>query len=97
MAGWLRVLLSPSCWLQQHPYSEEWERRLRSLLGNEPFTNFGRHTAEIGGHTVWIANRPYASMSTYGTGVQVRPARATILEAHDWLATSLVRAELEGD
>lgn len=82
----LRVLFTPSCWVQNHPYSRAWDRRLRELLDEHDFVLVDEFTARLGDYEIWIANQPYASMYPWRGPigkVHVRAKRGTILEAHD--------------
>lgn len=77
----LRVLITPSCWIQNETYSEVWDSKLNSLMETNSFALKNEYCAEIGGICVWIANHPYASFAVKG----VRPSRSTILKAYDKL------------
>lgn len=81
LPGWLRVLLTPSCWVQNNRYLEMWDLELRDLLDQHKFTHISRYTAAIGGVTLWIENQPYACMNP--EGLSIRASRATILRALD--------------
>jgi hypothetical protein len=81
---WARVLIRPDCWIQNHQYSERWDRELRRLLAaGERFKLRDDYTATIGNYDVWIGNHPYASMDPrkLSDSLHVRPSRATILTA----------------
>ena len=88
--GWLRVLSTPKCWIQIHPYSAEWDRKLRVLLDEHDFVNIGPHRADLGGVDIWIANRPYGSM--YPPELSIRASRITTLEACDKFVVDAVEA-----
>jgi hypothetical protein len=77
----LRVLFTPSCWIQNESYNAVWDFKLNALMKSHRFTNWDGYTARIGEIEVWVANHPYASFSYGGS----RPSRATILKAHDKL------------
>lgn len=78
MSDWLTVLLTPGCWLQNDPYSREWDRELTWLIDHgHKFVRMGRYNAQIGPYEVWVSNHPYASFTIDA----VRPRRATILRA----------------
>lgn len=89
MKYWIRVLLTPSCWIQNKPYSAKWNALLNKLLMEEEFTDVTEFYARIGGIQVWINNHPYASFSPYHGNFElnIRPRRSTILKAYDKLAT----------
>lgn len=75
----LRVVLTPSCWMQNGPYSAGWDMKLRRLMANGKFTPNDKFTVYIGGVQVWIANHPYASFTPCFS--EARPSRITILNA----------------
>lgn len=76
----LSVLLTPMCWVQNYPYSVEWDLELNKRMAEDRFVRRSDCTAMIGHHTVWIANHPYASFTNQE--LSVRPSRMTILKAH---------------
>lgn len=81
----LRVLVTPSCWLQNYPYSTAWDAELRRLMNTNCFVCEDRYTALLDGRRIWISNHPYASFTPYWEIARVRPSRSTILEAFDKL------------
>jgi len=89
MSMFFRVLFTPRCWTQLHPYSKAWDAHLSKLIETHDFVNVGQHTAEIDGILVWIANHPYGSFHPYGhtedKEIRVRAKRSTILRADDKL------------
>jgi hypothetical protein len=96
LLGLLRVICTPSCWIQIHPFSAEWDRQLNQLMREHRFKNVGSHTATIGAFTVWIENHPNASFAPHNMNVlSVRPLRATILKAYDKLAYDFFAAPRE--
>lgn len=86
----IKALLTPWCWLQNHQYSEAWDRKLRSLMETHKFIQRGDAYAEIGGCLIWAANHPYASFKLLHANV--RPSRATILMAMDRMVEDFVEA-----
>jgi hypothetical protein len=87
----LRVLTTPSCWLQNNSYSRQWDRRLKELMATHRFVRTSRHTAMLGDVLIWIANHPYASFSPYGDReMEIRPSRLTIFRAHDKLMRDIL-------
>lgn len=73
------VLVRPSYWVMNYPYSEEWDTELRWLLDSGyTFEDVNEHHARIGDYEVWIANHPYASFTVQG---DIRPSRVTIMRA----------------
>ena len=92
--GMFRVLFTPSCWIQNHQYSEDWDRRLRKLMMQHSFKPLDNYRAELGGIKMWIANHPYASfhIDEDNFRINVRARRITILEAGDkYIADSMER------
>ena len=80
----LRVLFTPSCWIQNKQYSKEWDNDLKQLMSKHQFTDRAKYTAKLGDFEVWIGNHPYASFRP--EGCDVRASRITILKAADKLA-----------
>lgn len=85
-----RVLTTPSCWLQNYPYSPEWDKELNRLMASQRFENVDKYTATLGRHEVWISNHPYASFTLRNLGV--RPKRSTILRAQRKLIGDVIAA-----
>ena len=82
----MRVLLTPRCWLQNDRYSPLWDAKLNELMERHHFKpEHTRHYAMLGTAKVWVSNHPYASF-TYG---KLRPRRITILRAMDKLRQDL--------
>lgn len=86
------VLLHPNYWLQNHPYSPEWDEELNRLIATETFTEYDGYTAKLGKHLVWVANHPYASMTI--RYLEVRPRRRTIYLAHRKLVRDMMAANI---
>lgn len=82
----LKVITTPSCWLQNYKYSVGWDKKLRELLEKEEFTEISEHYAQIGKYKVWVANHPYASFTNK---YEARPSRRTILKAMEKLEHNL--------
>lgn len=82
----VRVATTPSCWLQNHPYSKAWDKALIRLMSENKFQAIDSYTARIGDKELWVGNHPYSSFTPWRSGiVEVRPSRATILMAWDKL------------
>ncbi len=95
MKYWLKVLLTPNCWLQLQDYSPVWDAQLRHLLDSGVKFGDVSHTgcsAKIGKYEVWIENHPYASFTPY-QGLKFRPSRATILRAMDHLVKDVLEVQ----
>ncbi len=89
--GALRVLSTPSCWMQNHRYSAEWDRQLRALMTEHKFVPLGPHTARLGPLTLWTSNHPYASFHPYHPlDLSVRASRITMLRAGDKYMADIV-------
>lgn len=79
----LRILTTPTCWIRNHDYSAEWDRRLNCALDKGAIiSDVGTHTVKINGDQIWISNHPYASAVPY-LGLQVMPSRATVFRLMD--------------
>lgn len=87
----LKILFTPSIWVQNHEYSEVWDTRLNAYMEKYKFTEVSKYTAKLGPLTIWISNHPYASFTCYEPKLEVRPSRATILKAHAKLVSDCVR------
>ena len=96
LLGALRVLSTPSCWIQNETYSRQWDRKLNQLLALHRFESITTHTALIGGVEIWIENHPYASF-TPQNGISCRPKRITILRAYDKLLEQIYAPDREVD
>lgn len=46
----VRVLLTPSCWLQNYRYSRVWDTEFEKLLSNNKFINTCRYSSKLGIH-----------------------------------------------
>lgn len=88
MKYFLKVLFTPSCWLQNYLYSSNWDKLLNELMETHTFTNVTEYTANLGNVRVWIENYPYAAF-TPDRSIKVRPSRRTILKAYDKLVNDV--------
>jgi hypothetical protein len=79
----LKVLFTPSCWLQHADFSSAWDHQLNSLMATNKFIVESPYTARLGQSRVWIANHPYASFTPEMGLPKVRPRRITILKAYE--------------
>jgi len=89
MKTFIKVLTTPSCWIQNASYSKVWDEKLIELLKIGTFEKLSECSAVIGGIEVWIANHPYASFTP--TELDVRPSRRTILKAHEKLCGDVLK------
>ena len=77
------VSITPSYWLLNNPYNEEWDQILRQLLDEEEFVRLDSCTAKLGKIEVWVENHPYASFSPwFPSRLDIRPSRRTIARAY---------------
>lgn len=91
LSGVLRVLFTPSCWIQVSRYSKSWDKELNDLMETHKFEKFDGFIARIESRKVWVANHPYSSFDIYTVKpLDVRPKRITILRAYDKLLDDLV-------
>ena len=80
----LKVITTPSCWIQVDKYSKDWDDILNKLLEKENFKDFGTHRAKIGNTEVWVSNMPYGAFSvTLDNKTVLRPKRTTIFKAYE--------------
>lgn len=79
----LQVFLTPTCWLQNYPFSKNWDYELNALLMMEEpkEKEFSRYSLLLGTREVWVANHPYASFYPCDVTTTIRPSRKTILRA----------------
>lgn len=84
----LKVLITPSCWIQNNKYSAIWDDKLNRLMATHKFEHLNSCESKLGGLIIWIENHPYASF-TY-TRIKVRPSRRTILRAFEKLQKDLI-------
>lgn len=87
LPDFLRVLLTPSCWVTSDPYSPRWDDVLTRLMRDHTFeiSKDGGHTAKLGPATLWVSNHPYSSFMPY-EGFDLahyRASRITTLRAGD--------------
>jgi len=77
----IKIILSPSYWVMNYPYSKEVDLFMIDLLDNYDFENIQQHTACLGGVKIWIENIPYACMWIYQGDCNIlnlRPSRKTV-------------------
>lgn len=87
----IKVLLTPSCWIRDHPTSKVWDMRLLNLMEENKWRVNDRYTACLGNIEIWIANYPYTSFNPCNTaGLRVLPSRKTSLYAMDRLEQDLL-------
>lgn len=95
----LRVLFTPSCWVQNYPYCATHDRWLLRALATHEFEEVDRFEASIAGKTLWIENHPYASFTPTPLDkdrqARVRPARSTILLAMEKLEKQAARTQTD--
>lgn len=91
-----KVLFTPSCWLQNHSYSADWDFDLRMLMQEHKFEMIDGYIVRLGGVIIWYQNHPYASFRPWNSiahahddgkqhETEIRPRRVTMLEAMDKL------------
>lgn len=75
----LQFIFKPHYWLMNKPFSKEVDEIVIELMDKYELANCNDFTCQLGNATIWIANRPYASGSLYGTALEnYRPSRLTI-------------------
>jgi hypothetical protein len=86
MKYWIKVLLTPSCWIRNYPYSKEYDDICLKQLENPVFTNVGEHYAQLNGKLVWINNYPYAAFHLErGRLAYKLPSRRTVFKLKEAL------------
>jgi hypothetical protein len=101
ISGVIRVLLTPSVWRQDVPYSKEWNRALIQMMKDTPFTDI-KDESPSSFESYASANLGKVKLRTHSSknwkstfclrvgGVLIRPSRITILRATDKLHTEAV-------
>jgi len=87
----LQFLFKPSYWIMNNSYDSACDQIMIRLLDNYEFTRITRHTAFLGGHEIWIANHPYASMLPCAITQNARPSRLTIQRGKKKLDEALIK------
>ena len=59
----LRIFVTPHCWIRNHRTNSHWDKFIRQNLINPEFTRATGYTIELNGTSIWIGNYPYASYS----------------------------------
>lgn len=91
---WFLISLLPSYWMQLNRYNSTWDKKLNELIdAGVPFKRASPFLATIGGFDVWIANHPYASFTIGLLGDDVRPSRATMAKAMNWLSVCMINSK----
>lgn len=85
MPHFLRVLLTPGCWIRNRGTSEKLsEFILKRLSKGEIPQRTSPYTATFGGKTIWVANYPYCFGYIYSTCGDL-PNRRAVFALHDAL------------
>jgi len=75
--------------MRPYKYSSCWDAKVQELLGTEEFSltrDRGEYTVRLGGTVLWIANCPYASITSRSQSIRpviVMPSRRTVFEFFD--------------
>jgi len=85
LKGILRVIFTPTCWLQLYPYSVAWDAKLNQLLKDHPLVMVDQYTAKLGTQEIWVENYPFASFYPYNPDIKCRAKRITTLRAGDMI------------
>lgn len=85
----MRIFVTPSCWIRNERTDKHWDRRIRKELENPTFTDFTGRTVRLNGAKIWIANHPYASVTNHDRGIGGMPSRRTVFMFDDALRRSL--------
>jgi hypothetical protein len=90
MKNLIRVLLTPSCWFRNYPTCPYVDDLVNSLLDHNQIQAVDRHSAVIGGRTIWISNFPYASGTIdEGSKCTGMPSRRTVFRLHDCISNKI--------
>jgi len=83
MKYFLKILLTPNCWLRNYGYCKHLNKRILKELKNPIFTEVREHSATINGLQLWVSNYPRAYGTTYKG--QLLPSRYTVFKLRDAL------------
>jgi hypothetical protein len=82
IADYFTIITSPSRWICNEPYSEEWDEKLNELMATNLFEPDTQYIAKLENLDIWIENDPYASFTLYeGYRANYRASRLTVLRA----------------
>lgn len=88
MRYWLKVLFTPTCWIQNDRYSEQWDKRLSWLLtSGARFENIAAHTSAgmtCGLKTTRTRHSLFIAVSTFGRAEQPSSGLLTGSSRTDW-------------
>ena len=77
--AFLWAIFHPAYWIQLHEYSEEWDSKLLELMQSHRFEkkdSCSQYYASLRNYSIWIENKPYATM--HPEHIKVRARRYTI-------------------
>lgn len=78
----IQFIFKPSYWLMNYPYNKEVDKIINELLDKYEMTDYTGVSVKLGKATIWVENRPYASIRLFGTELEnYRPSRLTIQKA----------------
>lgn len=85
----LQFIFKPHYWQMNYRYSEQVDTLINQLLDEydyeiDPILGNNDSVVILGGHKIWVGNRPYASMRFYQSRLEnFRPSRLTIKRGLD--------------
>lgn len=59
--------LLPQYWQQLYPSDKAWDDELNAALDKYGIKKINEYTCQVGPHTIWISNWPYAFGYNYNT------------------------------
>ena len=82
LLGFIGTLLRPNCWLRIEPFDRAWDRVVNEMLDRGDKIVVGSsYTTQVGKHTVWTRNYPYAygaKQTGICTSASGLPSRTTV-------------------
>ena len=79
----IKVLLTPTCWLRNSPTSRHWDASVLENLKSPEWSDLQKHTVKLNGKTIWISNYPYASCTDHRAIREFMPSRITVFKFFD--------------
>lgn len=76
----LKIFITPSCWLRNHRTNRKWDKVLNEMLDNPEFSKeYSNYTIFLNDVQIWIANEYYAACHPYNGPMKNRLPKRTIV------------------
>ena len=86
----LRILLTPTCWIRNHGFNKSLDGWMRKALENPQFSNLTSHRVTLNGKEFWIENYPYAYAYLTKYKLMGLPSRSTVFDFADALSEYVI-------